>query len=337
MPELPTHQPEVIEGDSAAEISSRFRGWRVDLIHLGRGRIHRAGVVVPLDDARITGVHFGRAVLLRGASPRGFASLLYSPASMPPLRVDSRAIGSETCLVLGGLAPVNLYLPEGSSSCIVSVASAGTSRSASPLENMPACGVTEFRSLPPRHTELLSECIDVLESVRHADAPQLAGTAAERRLRELLVPVAAALFADSTTLPREPDDKAIRRLAVSRACAYIDAHLREPITLTALCEMAGARARTLEYGFREFYEVGPMTYLKSVRLCRVRRDLSNSRLTGGPVAVAARRWCFTHMGQFSRDYRLLFGESPSMTLIRARRPGSRAPVMIGVDDKLTTP
>jgi AraC-like DNA-binding protein len=337
MPEPPMDQLEVIEGEDAAEISERFRGWRVELIHLGRGRIQRAGTVVAFGDGRITGVHFGRAVLLRGASPRGFASLLYSQASMPPVRVASRAVGSETCLVIGGLAPVDIYLPEGSSTCIVSIASAGTSRPSSPLENLPACGVTEFRSLPARHSTLLDECIDVLESVRHADVSQLAGTAAQLRLRELLLPVAAALFADSTALPAESDDKAIRRLAVLRACAHIDAHLREPITLTELCEIAGARARTLEYGFREFYEVGPMTYLKTVRLCRVRRDLSDPRLINGPVATTARRWCFSHMGQFSRDYRLLFGESPSTTLTRTRQLGTSVPPDTDLDAKLSAP
>jgi hypothetical protein len=55
----------------------------------------------------------------------------------------------------------------------------------------------------------------------------------------------------------------------------------------------------------------------------VRNELADQKLGGRSVAETARRWRFNHMGQFGRDYRLLFGESPSITLARSRELFSR--------------
>ena len=88
-----------------------------------------------------------------------------------------------------------------------------------------------------------------------------------------------------------------------------------------LCEAAGVSTRALEYGFRDFYDLGPMAYVRNLRLCRVRHDLLDPAHADS-VSSAARRWSFTHMGQFSHDYRVLFGEMPSKTLAR-RATGRR--------------
>ena len=133
-----------------------------------------------------------------------------------------------------------------------------------------------------------------------------------------LVRETVQMIAQSTLLPADPGNKLMRRLAVQRASRYVDAHLSERITLADLCRAAGARSRTLEYGFLQCYDVGPMSFLRKMRLSRVRRELSRTPSSAASVAASARRWHFSHMGQFSRDYRLQFGESPSRTLARAR-------------------
>jgi AraC-like DNA-binding protein len=320
MPKLPMDRPVLIEGEDTDEIAEQLRGWHIELIHLGRGRMHSSGVLVPLDQIRIASVRFGRAALLRGTAPRGSFSLLSTSPASPPMRMRSRPIGGGTCLMLGSRAPVDIYLPENCCAFILSLPSAKAGERATPqaADNLPVRGCAEFRSLAADHSALLSRCMDLIESFRRTDSPDLVASQVQRRLHELLLPAAASLFSESAALPPESGEKAIRRSAVSRACAYVDAQLRGPITLNDLCNTAGVRARTLEYGFRECYEMGPMAYLRSVRLCRVRRDLLEPKSVGGSVAKAARRWHFTHMGQFSRDYRILFGESPSTTLARSR-------------------
>ena len=64
----------------------------------------------------------------------------------------------------------------------------------------------------------------------------------------------------------------------------------------------------------------PASYLRAVRLDRVRKDL----LHAGSVTDAATRWGFWHFGHFSNDYREQFGELPSETLRRLRSGAGRA-------------
>ncbi|QKD82467.1 helix-turn-helix domain-containing protein [Thermoleptolyngbya sichuanensis A183] len=105
-----------------------------------------------------------------------------------------------------------------------------------------------------------------------------------------------------------------RATLVQEAEAYMLAHLDEPITLEAICKAVKTSKSTLSYGFQEIFGLSPMAYLKSVRLNEVRRALKASDPTQATVLGIANRYGFWHMGHFSRDYRQMFGESPSETL-----------------------
>lgn len=318
MRELRTDRPVLLEGEDIDGTSRQFRGWRIEVIHLGRGPIARSGVVIPVDDMRISLVQVRRATILRGITPGDELSLLSTSPSSPPVRVGPRPIDSGVCLMVGAQAQIEIYLPENCCAFMLSLPSRRSNGATTRPTAAPAKGQAEFRVLAAEHSALLNKCMDLLETFRRSNAPDLVATQVQRRLRELLAPAAAGLFALSRPVASESKEGSTRRQAVVRACAYIDKHLNEQITLDDLCTVAGVRARTLEYAFRKCYEVGPVAYLRSVRLCRVRRDLLNSRRVAASVANAARRWRFTHMGQFGRDYRLLFGESPSNTLARSR-------------------
>ncbi|UTW14184.1 AraC family transcriptional regulator [Marinobacterium rhizophilum] len=112
-----------------------------------------------------------------------------------------------------------------------------------------------------------------------------------------------------------------RRLAprhVKRVEEHIEQHAREPLSPALLAELAGVSLRTLYAGFREFRNLSPMEYLRQVRLQNVRQDLLHD-CQSKTVTELAMAWGFTHMGRFSKDYRLLYGESPSETKRRTGR------------------
>ncbi len=85
--------------------------------------------------------------------------------------------------------------------------------------------------------------------------------------------------------------------------------------VSELCQLTGIRERTLRYAFVEALGVSPKAYLQSRRLNDVHRAL----LQGGAqttIADVANGNGFWHMGQFAADYRQMFGELPSTTLLR---------------------
>jgi AraC family ethanolamine operon transcriptional activator len=101
-----------------------------------------------------------------------------------------------------------------------------------------------------------------------------------------------------------------------RAREYIHNGLAEGISIVALCCAVGVSRRALESVFRSVLGTGPGTYVRTLQLNQVRRDLLSN--THGDVsigAIAARRGIW-HWSRFSRDYRLMFGELPSQTRLR---------------------
>lgn len=87
-------------------------------------------------------------------------------------------------------------------------------------------------------------------------------------------------------------------------------------TTGELARATGVSARALQRAFAKSGELPPMTYLRQVRLHRVRAELAGASRTGSTAGVTtvASRWGFVHLGRFAQQYRQLFGEHPSQTL-----------------------
>jgi AraC-like DNA-binding protein len=106
---------------------------------------------------------------------------------------------------------------------------------------------------------------------------------------------------------------------VRRAIDYIEAHLDQPITVADLVKATGVAGRTLFMHFRDFKGISPMRYLRDARLRRARQALlrADAEVNVTEIAMSAG---FTHMGRFAMAYRRRFGESPSQTFKRRKRP-----------------
>jgi AraC-like DNA-binding protein len=107
-----------------------------------------------------------------------------------------------------------------------------------------------------------------------------------------------------------------RRYAAVRACAaYMREHIDETITLIDLSTACGMRSRSLINAFEAIVGLSPMDYLKRLRLSSVRSMLLRSDPRSTRVIDVATEWGFWHMGHFAHDYRVMFGEAPSQTLL----------------------
>jgi AraC-like DNA-binding protein len=287
-------------------------GWDAEWIHFGPGPVGSDAARVAFGSGTFAIFQTSSAGILRGSTVTGSLAFLTSlPAANHP-RTLAQPIGSDSGLSLAPGAAFDIYLPEASGIMIFAVpaphaAAAGESGEASWAQG---------RTLDTTQSALLSRCVESLEGMRTAAASSRPVSSAHR---SLLQSAAAALFPEGGARSYESREPLQRHRAVVRACAYIDANLRTSIALADLCDAAGVCTRALEYGFHDFYELGPMAYVRNLRLCRVRHDLQAPGSEDDSVSSAARRWSFTHMGQFSHDYRVLFGEMPSETLARRRR------------------
>ncbi len=144
-------------------------------------------------------------------------------------------------------------------------------------------------------------------SRQRAPRPAVAGT---------LIPFLAETLMTVDRYSVEPTIHSKRRFAAVRACeGYMRDNLDKTLTLLDLSRYCGMRSRSLTCAFEAITGFSPMDYLKRLRLSAVRRALLRSDRSGTLIMNVAMDWGFWHMGHFSKDYRAMFGESPSQTLL----------------------
>jgi AraC family ethanolamine operon transcriptional activator len=127
--------------------------------------------------------------------------------------------------------------------------------------------------------------------------------------------IARALVSALPPRHTKPSIKRQRQL-IRQAEDYV-AHFSElPLRIGQLCREIDISERTLREAFYKATDTSPLAYLKTQqlnRVYRILRDVDPDEALIKDVAVANG---FTHPGQFSRDYKRLFGELPSETLQR---------------------
>ena len=76
--------------------------------------------------------------------------------------------------------------------------------------------------------------------------------------------------------------------------------------------------RKLQYWFKKQLGAAPASYIRKLKYGRVRDELQHATSQKITVSDTAARWGFFEMSHFARQYRALFGELPSETLLHHR-------------------
>jgi AraC-like DNA-binding protein len=104
---------------------------------------------------------------------------------------------------------------------------------------------------------------------------------------------------------------------VARAQHYITENLEGPLSIGAIARAAFASQSTLYRAFHEVFNETPQSFVRKMRLNRIRHDLATEKEARCTITLLANRWGVGELGRFAGWYRELFGELPSET--RARR------------------
>lgn len=107
--------------------------------------------------------------------------------------------------------------------------------------------------------------------------------------------------------------------AVREAVELLEAYPDRAWTAPMLASRVHVSVRALQEGFRRSLDTTPMSYLREVRLRKVREDLSAASPDVTTVGTIVYRWGIVNQGRFAATYREKFGEAPSETL-RSHRP-----------------
>ena len=108
---------------------------------------------------------------------------------------------------------------------------------------------------------------------------------------------------------------------VRLAHAYMQKNAGAFPTMVEIARVAKVSQRTLEIGFRNYFDVTPAAYLRTLRLKQARDALLHAP-DDASIAEVSRRFGFAHTSRFAKYYNEIFGEMPSDTrrkAIEARR------------------
>lgn len=100
---------------------------------------------------------------------------------------------------------------------------------------------------------------------------------------------------------------------VARARDYIVENLDRPLQVDEIARAASASRRTLYRAFNEVLDETPQSYVRKLRLHRIRHNLAVDAERGCTIALVSNRWGISELGRLSGWYRELFGERPSET------------------------
>ncbi len=139
---------------------------------------------------------------------------------------------------------------------------------------------------------------------------EISAEAHARLIDEILLIVHAALSAAREDCSNHQRS---RYQVARRARDYMIDRQSEPPTITEICNFLKISARTLNYAFQDTYNVSPKRFLKARRLSAAHDALKHAapRTRVTDIALALGFWDFGH---FAKDYRTMFGETPSATL-----------------------
>jgi AraC-like DNA-binding protein len=103
---------------------------------------------------------------------------------------------------------------------------------------------------------------------------------------------------------------------IARFEAFLEANPETPLYLPEICKGIATSERTLRIACEEHLGMGPIRYLALRRMHLVRHALLRTVPSTTTVTRIATDHGFWELGRFSVNYRIMFGETPSVTLQR---------------------
>ena len=303
----------------ADELAEFTRGWDEEYIQLKKGTFEMEICVIEIGAFQFIEQFSGVPILYRGKSPTATFVL-----AIPVLNIGETLYGgnilNENHCMTGNFAG---YLDVRTSNQNRLLAMVG------PIEQILARAEQMQRPLSreqllspglilanPTALKQLSDYVAELLLLAKTHPDRLTDNFQGNSMAHIILEDSLPLLVDVLTsqLNFLPEKESRRRKLVKHAETFMRDRLDAPITLSDLCQELKISQRSLYYGFQESFGLPPMQYLKLLRLHGVRRALKLAEPQTSTVTNIAGLYGFWHMGQFSSDYRKMFGEFPSTTL-----------------------
>ncbi len=111
------------------------------------------------------------------------------------------------------------------------------------------------------------------------------------------------------------DKSFARTKALKKVIELVEEAPMEYPSLAELSSAANVSERTLQYLFKDKFGVSPSAFIKNTKLNHIYKYLKKNSIHSNSINNIANQYGLWHMGQFAKDYKNLFGELPSETIL----------------------
>lgn len=308
-----------MDTSDADEFEEYLSDWAVELTHLRPGPFDASMELIPLGLALICRGRYGKPMAENAAAPDGCISIGRPGLQSAPVTFRGHHFEDGQVFVSGpgsAFESVGLgvrYHNTLSIRCELLEQEADWLAHSPPLASVRG---SQLHSPGENWTSSFLEAVQWIADAAEGYPDAVARTAVRESMLDTLLLRVDALTAADAPVHQDRQMRAHRRIAVERARDYIARNLTDPIRLSTLSRHAHTQARSLEYGFQEVLGVSPMAYVRATRLQRARHLLRTTAVRTRSISEIALDCGFWHLSQFAMDYKLLFGESPSITFRR---------------------
>lgn len=288
-------------------------GYDFEVCQLSPGEILGAHSMLLFDHMHLLSRHVGQDLLEQGAMPAGVSAFNF--------------IGSKRCMHFSGVnySPASLSsTPEG---CEFRMLAAKDSRymtialieSTLPLY-LDEQELSQYRQLLAGVQSGL--CVDSQRQKRITlnllklfnglcSGTMLLSTLMRQDIQDHLITACVDLLIDSQPISVRLN---CQHKLLARALEYVDTSDLTTLSVSSWVAGLATSRRSLESVFSRHLGLTPKRYLIVRRLGEIREKLLAGH--GKNIKLIAQQFGVAHMGHFSRDYRLHFGELPSVTFAR---------------------
>ena len=301
------------------ELAEFVRGWDQEHIQLTKGTFEWETCIIEIDGFQFSEEFYAAPALFRGSTPPETFSIGIPKLYLGEFLYGGNIISKDCCLTGNFRQYLDLKTSNETSLLLVTTPIASILTRAEkmklPLTREQLLSPGLILSNPTAMKQLSNYVAELLLLAKnHPD--RLTDISQGNSIAHLILEDSLPLLLDVLTSDSNflPEKESRRRKLVKRAEVIMRDRLDLPITLTDLCQELKTSQRSLYYAFSEYFGLPPMQYLKILRLHGVRRALKSANPQTSKVTKIAGLYGFWHMGQFSTDYKIMFGESPSNTL-----------------------
>lgn len=303
----------VAEPQGPEEIAATYRDMALDCLQIGRYEGGSRLISVKLADTHFRSMALSGALRMRGTTLPGHFTVHVDLASVPGRRVDGELLKCDDLVV--GPGRVSFELVTGIQHRAVSLAipaqlflDAFEQREPG-IVPLPAAARSHVIAGSAPHVATVRRLAYAVMALADQPFDARMSTFVESAVVDAVIGV---LLTPAHRGPsrgfRTPHHQ--RWPITNRAEEFMRANLGNPVMLHDICRAARASERSVSYAFHDIYGIGPMQFLRLLRLNQVRRELQETPPDAATVEDIAHSYGLFHAGHFFTNYRHLFGETP---------------------------